>query len=899
MENISNQLLVSYKKSFKNYPLAVCLLSDDEIVFYNKRFELEFHLDDKKDHLGESILKYIPRDYHKLVLERINQRKQGLEIQPELKLKYKNSKKIKEAIILAFSIPAKNDLYTHVQFNFILNCQHEHEQNLEKTKLNIGADLNFLNFLIDTIPNPIYYKNQNGIYIGCNEAFERFMGIKRAEILGRHPKNVPPIILANIYHDGDVNLINKKGKESYEGKARDYKGEIRDIIFHKAVFFNTNGETGGMVCTLIDITKQKYAKKALKESEVRVKLAIEASMLGLWDLNLSKHTIYLSPEYFTILGYAPNEYKLRLENWLSSFYDANNNKIEILNGPLQTVREKINGKEYKVKTKSGEFKWVLLKGKVVEQAISRYDYRITGTIRDISAQKEAELALFESELRFRSILETSNDAIAILIEKQEIVYWNDRAKELFEFESFELNLEEGFKTLFSSENWIKIEQLFSVLEQNKEEEIEVLMSTARKEQIPVLMKVKTLLINHQLNYVLIIHDLREAIKTRKENKKLQEQLLHAQKMETIGKLAGGIAHDFNNILTPIMGYTQMVMASMEDGDELKEDLEHVYKAANRAKDLVKQILSFSRRLETEKISIFVHLIIKETLSLISASITSNIKIESNIHTKDAAVFMAPSQLHQVLMNICTNAYQAMKEKGGLLKLELDIVEHLSKNILNEENIPDISYVRIKISDTGGGIPHDIQSRIFEPFFTTKGVGEGTGLGLSVVHGIIKDSNGTILLESKLNKGTLFTILLPAVKGAEKEPEKVKTEKIDTKLKVLVIDDEQEVLDIVSKVIRNLGFVVIEKLQTRENPINIDDIIQDIAIIVSDQIMPNNFGVEIISRAKELNPQIKAILMTGYSESLTDEKAKNMGVDKFLLKPIIIDKLAESIIQLLN
>ncbi len=898
--NISDILRDAYIKSYTNFPTPVCLLDGEIIVYCNPKLYSGLALSEKNPIIGQSILTYIPKEFHQIVLERIEKRKEGLQVQPQIDIRLCAGKEFFDSVALSLEIAFMEKRYTHVQFTIVTPKPQIHEEKLVQTKLNIGADLNFLNLLIDTIPNPIYYKNHDGIYIGCNQAFEQFMNVNKASILGKEPKNVPPIILANIYHDGDMDLIAKQGKEVYEGKARNGLGEICDVIYHKSVFFNPDGDTGGMVCTIIDITRQKQAKNALKESEVRVKLALEASMLGLWDLNLSKHTIYLSPEYYTILGYAPKEFKPRIEEWLNSFYGENNKPIELLSGDLRTVREKINGKEYKVKTRSGTYKWVLLKGKIVEQAISKYDYRLTGTIRDISAQKQAELALQNSDLRFRSILEASNDAIAILIEKHKIVYWNKKASEIFMTDAGSLNSKKGFMELVIPKEWAKLKQAFERTESSMTSEIlEINLRIFDNTCLPARINISPLKIDGRLNFVLTIEDLRAERKAREEKERLEAQLRHAQKMETIGTLAGGIAHDFNNILTPIMGYTQMVMTDLPEDSELIEDLEHVLKAAQRAKELVKQILTFSRRLETEKVNVLVHLIVKEALSLITASIPSNIRIETKILSKDAAVYIAPTQLHQVVMNMCTNAYQAMKDKGGLLTILVDKVEHLPEFVLNEFTLYDIKYIVLKISDTGKGIPLELQERIFEPFFTTKGVGEGTGLGLSVAHGIIKDSNGAIKLESELGKGTQFTIYLPAVEAQPEVLHQTTKTNFDAKLKVLVVDDDKEVLDMMTKALRNLGFEV-EKMNSSSEALElIKQKSQEINILVSDQIMPEFSGIELAKEFKALNSTGKVLLVTGFSDQITDESAKEFGVDKFMMKPIILDNLAEIIIQLLN
>jgi PAS domain S-box-containing protein len=542
----------------------------------------------------------------------------------------------------------------------------------------------------------------------------------------------------------------------------------------------------------------------------------------------------------------------------------------------------------------------LLKGKIIEQAYSKYEYRITGTIRDISAQKEAELAVQESEMRFRSVLEASNDAIAILLNDITLVYWNKKATALFGYAQDELFKVGGFTQLFAPDDWHKFYRILSGAMLNSEQTtVEISMKNANNMIIPALVTITPILIKREVNLVLTIKDLSTEIKAMEEKKKLEEQLRHAQKMETIGTLAGGIAHDFNNILTPILGYTQMAMSDLPDQSPLLEDLQHVYKAAGRARDLVKQILTFSRRLETEKLVIFAHLIINEVVGLITATIPTNIRINKKIHAKNDQVFIAPTQLHQVIMNICTNAYQAMKEDGGVLTIELDVLDQLSIEETSSTGLASGQYVRMKIGDTGKGIDPSIMSRIFEPFFTTKSVGEGTGLGLSVAHGIIKDSNGSIQVKSTINFGTEFTVYLPKSK---EETTEIKTSKSGfdaKKYKAILVDDDNDVLSLLKKVMLSMGFYVSDFIKSENARQFIQKDIHSFDLLITDQIMPDVQGIDLVKLAKELKPGIKTILITGYSAGLTDENAKKSGVDKFLLKPIIIDNFAETLAQIFS
>ena len=383
-------------------------------------------------------------------------------------------------------------------------------------------------------------------------------------------------------------------------------------------------------------------------------------------------------------------------------------------------------------------------------------------------------------------------------------------------------------------------------------------------------------------------------------KQLEQQLRQAQKMEAIGTLAGGIAHDFNNILTPILGYSELVVERLPSSSEECKLVQEIRTAGMRAKELVKQILTFSRQTEQQRQPVQIHLVIKEALKLLRSSIPATIVIHQNI--VDCGTVMAdPTQIHQVLMNLCTNAYHAMRETGGELSVSLSVIELTAQDYLDNLPLQPGPHVQLSVRDTGCGMSKELQERIFEPYFTTKKQGEGTGLGLSVVQGIVQSHHGHITVYSEPGHGTEFQVYLPQVKaldeGLAEEAETVAIPRGSGT--VLVVDDEVAVGKLLREVLLSLGYEVVlcssstQALEAfQQNGARID-------LVLTDMSMPAMNGAELTRRIKQLSPATPVVLCTGFGDIINEEKAKQLGIDGYLLKPIIKRQLAQTIHEVMG
>jgi len=382
-----------------------------------------------------------------------------------------------------------------------------------------------------------------------------------------------------------------------------------------------------------------------------------------------------------------------------------------------------------------------------------------------------------------------------------------------------------------------------------------------------------------------------------ERKELETRLVQSQKMEAIGTLAGGIAHDFNNILTAIIGYADLARESCSpEMSDVRDDLDRVMTGANRAKELVKQILTFSRRGEKELKPVRFQSIVKEALKLLRSSIPATIEITSEIDQECPMILADPTELHQVVMNLCTNAYQAMKNAvGGKLHIVLRPYDERGGNTASRT-------VLLSVRDNGTGMSEEIQKRIFEPYFTSKAVGEGTGLGLAVVHGIVKACGGSIVVQSEVGKGSVFDLYFPVAvtrNSALNGQTQLAGELLRGEEVIMLVDDDPAIADVTRRALQKFGYTI-QMYTDSEGALAAFEKHPDVYdLLLTDMTMPKLTGVDLCNRMRALRPDLPVVLCTGYSDAIDEDSARKIGITSFLVKPVMRTELLLTIKKELN
>ena len=383
-----------------------------------------------------------------------------------------------------------------------------------------------------------------------------------------------------------------------------------------------------------------------------------------------------------------------------------------------------------------------------------------------------------------------------------------------------------------------------------------------------------------------LHDLTEV-------KSLQAQCRHLQKREAIGPFLGGIAHDFNNILSPILCYTELALHATSDASRSKPLLDEVLAAGNRARNLVKQVLAYICQRELERQPVQLNIVFDEVQHLLRAAVPATIEIRVRIAT-DACVFADPTQLHQVVMNLCTNANYAMRATGGILELSLDEVDSGTKGCPSSSANAPGSFVRLMVRDTGCGIEPSVQDRIFDPFVTTKGKGEGSGMGLAVVRGIVESYGGTVTVESIRGRGTTFSIFLPRIESTTFAPALMCGQPQTGNERILLVDDDASLAQLGKLMLESLGYTVVARTSAVEALEAFLAAPEPFDLVVTDQTMPHMTGDAFARKLLDLRPDLPVILCTGFSHTFTAEAAAAMGIRAYLMKPLMALELTEAI-----
>jgi PAS domain S-box-containing protein len=515
---------------------------------------------------------------------------------------------------------------------------------------------------------------------------------------------------------------------------------------------------------------------------------------------------------------------------------------------------------------------------------------VLGIVTDLTELKRTQESIRENQSRLSSIITSAMEAIITLDEHLRIRSFNPASEQMFRCSEAEALGQ-------SIDRFIALSQKVAGQSHSDEPDhnsvaglVEGNMRTIKGvrvngENFPIEASISKVKVGKEELYTLILRDITERVKAEETQRNLQAQLLQSQKMEAVGSLAGGIAHDFNNILSVIIGNSELVKSKLSSNHHAMKYIDEVIHASDRAQELVQQILAFSRKQDSNYRPVRLHYILREGMKLLRASIPATVEIKLDFPVKGPLVLADATQIHQVVMNLCTNAAQAMDGTDGKLILRQKSIEYDDRAMLFHPDLKKGRYAVFTVQDSGTGMDAVTLKRIFEPFFTTKGPGKGTGLGLAIVHAIVKNHGGVTKVQSQMGKGTQVDIYLPIYEGEEQSVklEEIK-ESIGSSERIMIVDDEPQLLDALTELLKGLGYRAfpftkpMDALKAFENDPNGYD------LLITDHTMPHMTGIILTNKILQIRKDFPVILMTGYDQMEGPEKLKSLGIHAVLLKP---------------
>ncbi len=517
--------------------------------------------------------------------------------------------------------------------------------------------------------------------------------------------------------------------------------------------------------------------------------------------------------------------------------------------------------------------------------------------RMVQERNKAEAALRESEKNYRELVQSANSIIMRMDTEGKITFFNTYAQNFFGYCEEEIIGKNVIGTIVPERNIagfdlaVMIKDIGAHPERYVSNENENIRRNGERVQVTWMNKAIYNEAGRVSEILCVGIDVTEKWQ-------LEKRLAQAQKMESIGTLAGGIAHDFNNILSAVIGYTELSLIDIPKGSALQNNLQQVLKAGGRAKDLVRQILTFSRQRENELVPVKVSLIVNEALKLLRASLPTTIKMRHHIKSY-LAVLTDPTNIHQVLMNLCTNASFAMQKEGGILEVSLNDVDLDAEFAKLHPDVKPGKFIRLIVSDTGYGMSPEVSERIFDPFFTTKKMGQGTGMGLSVVHGIVKSHGGTIIVESSPGKGSAFSVFLPAIESEVTDQADQAQLVITGNERILFVDDEDFQADIGKRMLERLGYRVTAKTNSVEALDLFRQTPDEFDLVITDMTMPDMTGDVLAQKLISIRPDIPIIVCTGYSARINPDIIKEIGIKDMAMKPVVMKDIAQMIHRVLS
>ncbi|MGA8180228.1 MAG: PAS domain S-box protein [Desulfobacterales bacterium] len=730
--------------------------------------------------------------------------------------------------------------------------------------------------------------NQGNISF-CNDYLLNLTGWKRKEVLGKNwfMTFLPPEISGEIKQSVFLKAIRTgKFPAHYQNDIVTKEKARRLINWNNTIVLDSQGNILGITSIGEDITERKQAEEALRKSEETLKSIFRAAPIGI-GLVSARVIKQANDRLCEMVGYSRDEL---LGQSARILY------------PTDKEFEYVGREKYALITKFGtgtvETFWKRKDGRLLNVLLSSTPIDpddcsrgVTFAALDITSRKQAERALRENEEKYRDLVENINDVIYVVSTEGIITYVSPVIEAQTGYRQSEVISKRFSEFVYHEDLPFVMDQFQKILSGDivpsqyrlvkKSGEILWIRSSSR----PVFKGDN--IIGFRGSFVDITH-----------SKHMEEQLRQAQKMEAIGTLTGGIAHDVNNILGIILGNIELALDDVPEWNAARLNLEEIRIASLRAKDVIRQLLSFARKTKLEKKPTNIIPIVKESLKLLRSSIPTSIDIRQNIPEAVDTILADPTQINQVLINLCTNADHAMPD-GGVMTVTLKNIELDEKSAVKFSDLTPGRYVNLTVADTGHGIPQEDIDRIFDPYFTTKEVGRGTGMGLAVVHGIVKGHNGSITVKSELGRGTTFSISFPVVERKPISEIAIDEDLPSGKERIFFVDDEESIVKVSCQRLERLGY----KVESTTNPLEALDLFRSKAnqfdLVISDLTMPKMTGDKLIKEILNIRPDTPIIICTGFSEKMDIKKAKEIGASGYLEKPHEKRDLAKMVRKVLD
>jgi PAS domain S-box-containing protein len=627
----------------------------------------------------------------------------------------------------------------------------------------------------------------------------------------------------------------------------------------------------------------------LQKSEEKYRTFINNSPDLLYRTDMEGKIIFISPSVHKLSGYTREEViGMKMAEEVYAFPDQREAFIRTLekNGSVRNF-------EAQLKRKDGSIWWASTNAHFTK-ALNGNFICVEGVTRDITEKKLSEEALRKSEERYREYFEEDLSGTYITTPEGQLIACNKEYKRIFGFDTTQHALSIPISKLSKYPNE-RLDFLELIKTEKRVTNYEPKLQKINCEPVHVVENASGVFdkegnLKHIRGFLLDVT----------EQRKLEAQLLQAQKMEAVGTLAGGIAHDFNNILSGIFGYSQLAKTNIDKPAKAMEHISKIVTGAQRAAALVQQILTFSRKSQYQKHPLHIHITLDEALQLLRSSLPATIEIKKEIHSK-TMVLADPTKIHQVIMNLGTNAYHAMGETGGLITISLTDMKISKPKSLRDKVIPIGDYLKLKVSDNGHGMDEKTLEKAFDPYFTTKHIGKGTGLGLAIVMAIVDEHGGFLEVYSELNKGTNFYIYLPVITEKNKPHTLItkNTSSLKGNEKIMFVDDEESIRDVSKEILERYGYKITLCKNGIEACEEFEKTPHQFDLIITDMTMPGLTGDKLAAKILKIRPDFPIILCTGYSENLSEADAMKIGIKKYIQKPIANQDLIGLIREVLD